>query len=123
MIKSARYKIAICGRKDKSIPNPEKSAAINPTAAGAAPSLCAHDEKVPPISSVTHPSNKFLRSTPGILSANARKNTASSVIKNSGTATNGLYRSFSARLSRNAPPDHTPASASGEQRALSGAPE
>ena len=108
---SAKYKMAICGTKERSMPTLENRLPTNAAATGA-PAPATSEARNPPHTSETSHSHPSLSRTPGIFWANAKKNTASMATANRGNATYLLYRSAAARPSPCEPADHTPASSS-----------
>ena len=106
---SAKYKMAICGTKDRSMPTLENKFSTNAAATGA-PAPAMSEAREPPQTSETSVSHKSLSRTPGIFLANARKNTASMAKANRGSAMYLLYKIAAALPSRRAPADQAPAS-------------
>ena len=90
MTNRQKYKIAICGRKENSIPSPENKEETKSAAAAAPPAPSTSEESVPPNFSAIRSSMRSLSRTPGIPRANARKKTASMLRKYRGTPIKGL---------------------------------
>lgn len=100
--KSAKYRMASCGRKERSMPR-QPDNACKKSAAAAAPPAAASRASAPPSCSATAVSMSDFSITPGMCAPNASQNTAASTRKKKGSAKRRLYISRTNRPSCRAP--------------------